>query len=418
MSTPALTRADPLTAADRRITDLVDRYLARGLDLKRWYDAASATGDFAERFELAFTFNRPDVSYGFFDSAPVDGREMPVLGNYQTQFYDQPKSPTGEKAEAARFLDEQIRMFVLRYFMRVSDFRDPQPYTRGDPTPPPMLQPLSMCTGKDVSLQGFGYSQLYYKRRGSGEVGRFPESERTAIVDLREIGTEYEWIVVRVKIFDFSFKFAPFGNSGPYLTLPLAEDSYLILTRDFITDERGGPDELGRYGVGYAFIKNPEPSLLGWGPGEFDAAFQTIRFRALDDGRIRVRMVFVANRPTSIINVPLDPVQLGLTMANFISGGATSPLTSPMLDVSRQLPTGAVSFDPVLGFLTMANVMTGGLAARELCISREQLEKDLILKHFEQHYDTITGSLQTWRQIRNWLDEEKLPRWVVTGKSA
>ena len=77
-----------LDPADRRIVDQVDTFLARGLALQRWWKEAQRGQDFERRFELAFTFNRPDVSYGFFGRAPVEGQLLPVLGNYQTQFYE------------------------------------------------------------------------------------------------------------------------------------------------------------------------------------------------------------------------------------------------------------------------------------------------------------------------------------------
>ncbi len=411
-------QASELNTRDRRIVDRVDLYLRRGLDLKAWWDD-SGRGDFDDRFELAFTFNRPDVAYGFFDEAPVEGRPLPVLGTLQTQFYDQPKSPARSGSEAAGFLNRQVQQFVLRYFMRVSDFRDPQAYTRADANPPPLLRPLSWCPSEDPQLQGFGYSQLYYKLRDGGRVGKFPADRRSEIIDLRRIGPEFEWIVVKVRIFDFNFTFQPFGPNGPFMTLPLREDSLLILTPDFLTnDAKAREGRLGRYGLGYAFIKNPGPSLLGWGPGEFDAAFQTIDFDVLSDGRVRVSMLFVANRPTSIVNFPMNPFEIAGRMTDTVSQGATSAMTEPFLNLARRVPFSTASVDPVLGSIALVNLMTGGLAARELCISRRQFEKDLILKHFSQHYNTIVGSLQTWRQIRDWLDTEHLPRWVVTGESA
>lgn len=355
---------------------------------------------------------------------------MPVLGNYQTQFYDQPKSlpksssaqarsPAAGVAAAGEEIDRQIRQFILRYFMRVSAFRDPEPFMRGEPEPPPFLRPLSWCHGKDIQRRGFGYSQLFYKRRGTGEIGRFSESERNAIVDLREIGTTFEWIVTKVDIFDFSFSFQPFGPQGPFFTLPLSESSYLVTTRDFVLDEqRPHPGELGHYGLGYAFIKNPTPGLLGWGPGEFDAAFQTIDWHVYENGRIRVGAVFVANRPTHLVNLPLDPIRLAAGMMNTATGGKARSWTSPWAQMMDHMPLQPPRFDPVFASIAAANLFTGGLASQQLCISREQLEKGLILKHFSQHYNTITGSLQTWRQIRDWLDEATLPAWVISGKSA
>jgi hypothetical protein len=66
----------------------------------------------------------------------------------------------------------------------------------------------------------------------------------------------------------------------------------------------------------------------------------------------------------------------------------------------------------------LANAVTGGQAAQQLCISREQLDKDFLVQHFMQHYVTIVGSLLTWRQIPNWLDAAALPDWVVAGRSS
>jgi hypothetical protein len=53
-----------------------------------------------------------------------------------------------------------------------------------------------------------------------------------------------------------------------------------------------------------------------------------------------------------------------------------------------------------------------------LCISRDDLEKEFLAQHFMQNYDLIVGSLQTWRQIPDWLDSAGLPEWVVKGVSA
>ena len=52
-----------------------------------------------------------------------------------------------------------------------------------------------------------------------------------------------------------------------------------------------------------------------------------------------------------------------------------------------------------------------------LCISTETLEKLFLMQHFKQHYQTIVGSMLTWRQIPNWLDTPSLPSWVISGLS-
>src|SRR5262249_44904700 len=262
-----------LIELERTLLESVESYLARGLQLKRWWEQ---TRVYAERFELGLAFNRPDTGFGFFDQAQVDGQTIPVLGNFQAMLFDRPKAPPAGMVAAAQWMRQQLREYVLRYFMRVSDFRQPQGLRADErPIPSPYLRPFSLCPQEDAQRIGFGFSQLFYKLRVSGQIGRFPEEEQYAIVDLREIGQKYEWIVLRVRIFDFNFTYRPFGAENPQVVLPLSEASYLVLTRDFTAyEDDPAPGVLGRYSLGYAFIKDPTSGLLAWGPGQFDAAIE------------------------------------------------------------------------------------------------------------------------------------------------
>lgn len=407
--------ADDFTADDRQILDRVEEYLSRGLDLDRWWRAALAANSFEDRFELGRTFNEPSRSFGFFDHAPVAGRSQAVMGNFQEMFYDQPKSPRDGQVDAARRMRDQMREFVLRYFMRVSDFREPAGYSELERHPSsrwPEL--LSWCPREDVALKGFGFQQLYYKRSATGEIGKFPDAERFAIVDLREIGRTYDWIVVKVCIFDFNFQFRPFGSGNPQIVVPLQEDSFLVLTRDFI-QERDDPEPglLGRYGLGYAFIKNPTQGALAFGPGEFDAAIERIDFEVRETGQTRVAMSFVANRPERLVNFSFDPFGLGLRMADFASLGFLKPLWEALEEVPRP----RLELDPVYTYVDLMNLLTGGAAAEELCISRDQLDREFLVKHFMQHYQAVAGSLATWRLVRDWLDTASLPGWAIHGRS-
>ena len=403
----------------REVLPTAELYLRRGLDLKRWWDRVYSTNSFARKFPLTVSTNRPDTSFGFFDHAVVDGREMPIMGNFQSLLYDRPKSPTTDAVRAARWMRDQVRMFALRYFTRVSSFLQPEAFVPPDREPlPELLRPLSWCPEANPSPIGFGFQQLYYKEAGGG-VRPFPESERTAIVDLRRIGPEFEWILPYVQIFDFNFATQPFGPGTPSLSVPLNEGSFLIINRDFVIDEEAPePDLLGRYGVGYAFIKNPEPSLFAYGPGEFEAAIEIIQFSVKKDGSVRAEAIFVVNRPTAILNVPLNPFNLGYQAACQLNLGAVSCLLAPFKQAFGLLPGGGLTFDPASLFVNTANLLTAGLAASAFCISLEQLDKDFLVQHFQQHYQTLVGSLQTWRQIPNWLaPESELPAFVVTGRS-
>lgn len=414
---PVYGGGDALTDDDYQIIDRVEQYLDDGLALKRWWDRRGAGGDFATRFELTRAFNQPELSFGFFDEARVGGKSMPIMGNLQEMLFDQPRVPRRDSGAAAEWMREQVREFALRYFMRVSDFRPPEAYVEPDRPPvPSYLSRLSWCPTETDVRQGFGFAQLYYKLRETGRVGKFPETRRYTIVDLRDIGDRYEWIVLKVSIFNFNFDFELLGPNAPRLQIPLEESSYLVMTRDFVSDEDDPTHDLiGDYGFGYAFIRDPVARSLTFGPGQFDAAIELINFRVLDTGETRVRMVFVVNRPDGVLNLSLDPVEWGFRAADLASFGLATRLLSPVRDALKAGTAGAPTVDPVISYIELANALTNGQASRQLCISREQLDKQLLLQHFNQHYQAITSTLMTWRQVPDWLDRDALPDWVVKG---
>jgi hypothetical protein len=408
-----------LTEEDRAVITTVNDFLRDGLTLKRWWEETDATNSYAQRFPLDREFNRPAGAYGFFDQVKISSGMLPVMGNVQDMFYDQPRSPTRHQSEAAEWMRDQIREFVLHYFMRISAFREPEAYVpERRVAAPGYLERLSLCPQEDILRRGFGFRQLYYKLSGTGEVGKFPTRERPAIIDLREIGTRYEWIVLRVKIFDFNFTFKPFGPGGPSVSLPLNEQSHLIMSREFIQDETNPePGVLGRYGFGYAFVRELKPALTAYGPGEFRAAIETFKFDVLESGEISVSMVFVADRPQKVLNVPLDPVNWTFGISDLFTFGMTSRLLSPVKSMLDRLPTNVATFDPVFPSITLINALTANQASEVLCVSRETLEKEFLVKHFMQHYQTMVGSLTTWRGVRDWLDSAAVPEWVVAGRS-
>jgi len=409
-----------LTENDRAVIDRVEGFLRDGLALNKWWIHADATNSYAQRFPLDREFNRPAGAYGFFDQVQLESGPLPIMGNVQEMLYDQPRTPAASQASAAEWMRDQIREFVLHYFMRISAFREPEAYVPDRPIMPPgFLQSLSWCPQEDILRRGFGFRQLYYKLKATGEVGKFPTRERPAIIDLREIGTRYEWIVLRVRIFDFNFTFKPFGPGGPAVMVPLNEQSDLIMSEEFIEDQQNPePGVLGRYGLGYAFVRELTPGLTGYGPGEFRAAIETFRFDVLESGEAHVRMVFVADRPERVVNIRIDPVDWGFGLADLFSFGFTSRLLAPVKNVLDKLPINAGTFDPVLPSISVVNALTANQAAETLCISRETLETEFLIKHFMQHYQTIVGSLLTWRQVRNWLDSAAVPEWIVAGRSA
>jgi hypothetical protein len=419
----------PEQQRDVQVLSVVPKYLARGLALLRWWREVdpSTTWWFKpsqiQQFPLARTFNRPTRSFGFYGQAPVDGELMPVMGNVQEMFFDQTRAPASLGPESTDWMQNQLREFVMKYLMRITSFRQPESYVdAASPTPQPALARLSWCPTPTPGRVGFGFSQQFYKLAGSGEVRPFPSYDQHAIIDQRQVGKLYEWLVLKVRIFDFNFTFRPFGENGPELVFAEDEESYLVVNQNFVNCNENPPPELrtqyggvlGDYGIGYAFITSPTPGPFRYGPGEFNAAIELINFRIYGTGYISVRMVFIADRPTGVSNVLIDPVDWGFRIADFLSLGTASRLLGPAQSLLNQLPL-QIRLDPVSSYISAANLISGGLAGRDLCISMEQLEKNFLLLHFQQHYQTVVGSLLTWRLVRDWLNPADLPAWVVSG---
>lgn len=419
----------PTAQDDAKVLASVPKYLSRGEALLKWWREVdpSTTWMFKpsqlQQFPLARTFNRPTRSFGFYGQAPVEGKLMPVMGNVQEMFYDQTRAPVSLGVDSAEWMQDQLREFVMKYFMRITSFRQPEAFVDAAyPIPPPALARLSWCPTETSDRVGFGFSQIFYKLANSGGVRLFPSFDKHAIVDQREVGKLYEWLVLKVRIFDFNFNLRPFGENGPELVFAENEQSHLVINPSFVNyndtpqpevgSEYGGV--LGEYGIGYAFIKNPTPGPFLYGPGEFDAAVELINFRIYRTGYISVRMVFIANRPTGISNVVIDPVNWGFNIADFFSLGIASRLFSPARQILNALPL-RISLDPVSYYVAASNMLTRGYAARNLCISTEQLEKYFLLIHFQQHYQTVVSSLLTWRFVPDWLDQKNLPSWIISG---
>ncbi|HYG78792.1 MAG TPA: hypothetical protein VD861_00310, partial [Pyrinomonadaceae bacterium] len=392
---------EALSDSDLVVVRDVERALADGLELRRWWERKEATRSYAEPFELVRTFNRAERVMGFFDAAPVGGRSLPVMGLVQEMLFDQPKQAAPEKVR------EELREFILHYFMRVTSFRRPQAFIPRDQVRRSHVrraaQPFSLCPDPVDTQAGFGYSQLYYKLRGTGAVGKFPRHLQSRVVDLRRMEDIYEWVVLQVNIFNFNFNFTPFAGVPFSLSVPLREETYIALSRDFITNrDDPSPDLLGHYGLGYALLRPaPRRSIFAYGPGHFDAGFQLIEFKLDRRGRSDVRMAFVSNRPRRVLSLDLNPVSLGFGLADLMTFGLASQLLGPVRGALERLSPRLEGFDPVTAYILLVNLLTDGLAEDELCASLATLERDpMLLTHFMEHYELIVGALSTWRHVQ------------------
>lgn len=408
--------AEALSDADRVVIDDAERALADGLSLRRWWQQKEATKSYAEPFELARIFNRAARVTGFFDTAPIGNNTLPVMGLVQEMLFDQPKQATRVKVR------DELREFVLHYFMRVSSFHQPTAYVPTDQLRKTnvnrIFQPLSFCPDPVDAQAGFGYTQLYYKLRESGFIGKFPRHLQPRISDLRRLADIYEWIVLQVDIFNFNLSFTPFAGDLFSANFPLREETYIVISSDFVTDlNNPAPDQLGQYGLGYALLKPaPRKTVFAYGPGHFDAGFQLIDFNVDSRGKINVRMVFVSNRPQRVLDLDVNPVSIGFAFADLMTLGFVSRFFAPLRNRLEHLSPRLQNLDPVTAYIASVNAATGDFARSELCTSLKTLERDpMLLTHFMEHYEMISGALVTWRHVQSWLDRADLPEGLKEG---
>jgi hypothetical protein len=405
-----------LSKEDLALVCGAQRALDAGVELKRWWEDIDQRGAYEGKYAEARVYNRPeDHSFGFAEVAHLKNGDMKVIGNVQQQLYYRPKGGVD-----AAFVRQQIRAFVLRYFMRISLYQTPQPEPEEPQLPKPLAY-LSLLPGPcDFKLQGFGYSQRYYQRRGGSEVGKFAPSEQSAIIDMETLQREYDWILVRNLIVDFQINIRPLGIRGPELTLPIPDSvNWVVLSPDTITiDENPGHGLLARYGIGYAFMKTPGvPGFFDYGPGQLEPTVQLLVWEVRDNGDVIVKMVFVSQAPTGLFNISPNPLDWPFAAINLLTADAFASLLQPFRDLVNMVPFSRSYLHPMLPIVNLLNLFTGNFAANQFGISEAQINKIATYVHFEQHYHAVMGSRQTWEQFPDWTDETRLPDWVKEGCS-
>ncbi len=426
-----LHQGPPLSAEDWKILDLVEYYHETGREVHDWWKKTNFENTYSNRFAMLEQFDPEDTNFGFIDKTSITGNpSFPVVGTVQQMLYHRPKHTGKVDVE---WIKAQVREFMLRYFMRVASYSDPQIIpVQPEEQPPFYLKPFVRGRQGAEERRGWDYQQMYFKHTEDGSVGRFTNNCRRAIVDVRELTDRdgprrYDWIVMKVNIFEFALSFPPFTD-GPQASLPFRAVAHVVMSPDFILDEddpqetnpnNPNPEDkvVGRYGWGYSFIQPPRShSLLAYGPEGLGPAFMSFHFDVHESGDVRLYNYFAANQPTSLVRIPLSPFEWGFELADQASFGLSSRLFGPLRRMLRELPYGDAQLKPVFSFVDLANFLSNGRAARELLISREQVLKIVMAIHFMDTYDFQKGTLGTWSRFSDWTDPTRLPEWVKTGR--
>ena len=397
------------TDDDLAILDNVPAAIAQGRDLKQWWERIRRTPGALGRFPVSRQLHEPDVNYGFLTDAILRQGILPVAGVTQDQLYDFPKVPAGMAGRDPQWIRGQVREFMLRHFMRLTYTAVPQRLPQGpEEQPPAVLKPFSRCGAGGTKSFGWGYEQWYYQRADTGEIGKFPDSERYRIIDLREIGTTYSWVVFKVDIFQFDFTIPPVPT-GPKLMIPMPQPVYTVCTPDFVIDaENPRPGVLGEYGYGYSVVPNPNyKTLFAAGPSKITNTIETLHLRVLDTGEVRAHMDFITPQPPQILE--FKPVEWSFDLADLFTFGAASKIFAP---VKKVLEGFEPQIDPVYTTVRLLNLLTLGVASDDYCINKEQLFKLLMVLHFTDAYHMYNMSASHFRMVPDWTDEASLPAWA------
>jgi hypothetical protein len=385
--------------------------------VRRWWHRAEQSGD-PPMFPLIRVLHHGSGSSGALGNVTLEQGLLPVFGIVQEMVFEGRKRLAYSR-QNVDWLCAQVRVFALRYFMRVAAAvrsleRYCPPQGRNVPR---FLEPLSWYPVRS-GPEGMGYRQLWYQRQ-DGELGAFAPRDQRAIVDVREVGPLYKWIVLAVDINNFTMQLPLAGPQGSVLQLPIRENCHVVLAPDFVVDRRNPePGVAGEFGFGYAILPPPpDGNLAGrglsrytaYGPSKLLAGFDMFLFRVMESGEVLLREIFVTNQPVQLVN--LDPViDWGYDVANAM----TLRVAEPVLRTGKQaLSELAASFDPVFTGVQALNAVTGGFAASNLCISRPRLVFQFMALHCLVEYDFFLELQQLWDLIPDWTDEKALPPWVT-----
>lgn len=398
----------------------VETALAQALDLKAWWARVEAGLEAVERFELYPLTPAAEPVWGFFGEAPVQGGTIPVMGDVVDTFFDQPRVSPAEQAQAARWMVGQVEEFALRYWLRAEASALPEPYPElGHGDPAPFLAPFSLCFPADQQFAGAGNLQQLYKLRAGGEVGRFPPRERAAIVDLRELGTTYDWITLDTRLFSFNITLGGVGDDAPSLVVPLRTVAHAV-TSTALGENRRAPEPgtLGVFGPGFGLMRAQDPGVLAVSPDMIQPGLRLQLLRVLETGEVRFRGVMIVPRPERVVNFSLLAPDLFLGVADAMTLGAARRWAQPVRRALEGTSLPNAGFDPVLTSIQLLNLLTGNRAATELCISKEQVEKEILGKDAVGMQQITLAARQNWLQVPDWLDGDAIPPWVARGEVA
>jgi hypothetical protein len=288
MGFPVQAGSSELSDQDRFLIEKSEAAIRDGKQLDGWLRAQfSNRGLRLFPLNLKRTYRVPNRAEGFLETLDINGKSTTVMGCVQTVEFGE---MAGDDA-AARLED-----FVCRDFLNLAHWTYP-----------------------DGFPGGFGVEQSLYKTQ-AGQYGQFSGDLRQGCVDWRELGKQYAWVLLTVRVYDFVMKIGPF-------TKRLPEAACVSPAPDFVRIVTNPSEEYKfEVSVGYPFVDfAPIPNVFGFGPGKFGAAVKLFSFFLTAKNEVRVRMTFAA-APRAVKcfdfgkGIP-DPIYGGARLLSWLSLG-------------------------------------------------------------------------------------------------
>ena len=392
-SITATSASAPLTPGDQEVLANVEAAIDQGREVKEWLDAERTSRIWMNRFPIARELHYPDLNFGFLMDANLRSGTLPVAGVCQDQLFAWPKAPAGCRQDLVK-VRARLRDFIFHRFMGITH---EESWTRAEGLGSGRRNPDSRQL-----VDGWGYEQVFYKLKGTGEVGRFPDNQQRCIVPLEEIGTKYAWIVFKVDIFHLNAPVNLLGlANGPRLTVSLQQPVYTVMTPDYLVDQEDPePGVVGKYGYGYSVIPNPTyKSLLAVGPSSLTHTIERLTFRLLKTGEMRAHMDYVMPQPQRVLN--LDPVGWSFGAADRLSFGAASKVFGPLKSMLQNLQD---RMDPVFMGMRILDTMTAGISSSEFSLDKDQLLKSIMMLHFVECLKMFNLASSRFAFIRDGTD--------------
>lgn len=316
-----------LDAQDRMLVERSEEAILEGLDLFHW---CFENVESMQRppLDLGRPFRLSHVSDAILGEARVAGNMMSVMGARQFIPFGRIDGPGAA---------QRLRQFVREEFLERGHWMNPDGYPGG-----------------------FGMQRMVY--RAGATYGKFTGDAANGAVNWNEIGTKYDWVLLRVQVHDFVLPLGPFKKRLDEAACVVAHPAF---AREVVNPSPQYDLEIT---IGYPFIRfAPIPNFFGFGPGKFHIAVKVFSFFLKPTGEVDCRMYFAA-----------------------------APRCAKVFDFGPSIP------DPVYGSASVLGAITfGAFNVRKF---HDKVDCGMLSQHCRVHHMMIEGSEKVFR---DWLEGGK-----------